>query len=231
MLDDARLDRSLTTSTAARRRSRVSTSFDPVLRAIRAAVSTEAPGQAGADVLPQPAPAGETAPRRQKPAPDLRHPKEPAAPAQSIRETALEFLKRPGTPRLLSVLVLLVLVLLRPGFVLFLFVMVLLTALVLYFSIGPDRVQGFAAGRYRRLRERDPDAAESLRQRAAKASKFLSAIVDRLPERWTDGLYLPDFDPPPELPEKMKVDPFVRLAESRRAEAASIHQRGSFRIT
>ena len=75
------------------------------------------------------------------------------------------FLKRPDAPRLLSILCLLALILLRPGFVLFLFVMTVLGGLVLYFSIGPDQVESWVISRYQRLRERDSDAApQSLRR-------------------------------------------------------------------
>ena len=133
-------------------------------------------------------------------------------PAQWILKPALSFLRRPDAPRILSFLLLLTIFVLKPGLVVFLFVMGLLIGLVLFFSFGPDRVQNWVINRYRRLRERDADAAERIRRRAAGAIKRLSAIVEKLPERWTTGLYLPDFEEPAELPENLKSDPFERLA-------------------
>ena len=50
-----------------------------------------------------------------------------------------------------------------------------------------------------------------MRSRAAKTSAAIGVIVDRLPESWTQGLYLPDFDEPDDLAEKWKSDPFDRL--------------------
>ena len=88
----------------------------------------------------------------------------------------------------------------------------MLITLIIYFSLGPDRVDASVAAWHARLRRRDFDKAEDIRRRAAFWSKRISAIVGRLPEKWTTGLYLPDFEEAPELPEKMKKDPFDRLA-------------------
>ncbi|SLN76679.1 hypothetical protein ROG8370_03901 [Roseovarius gaetbuli] len=139
-------------------------------------------------------------------------PRQKKSPAQWLLKLVVSFLRRPDAPRILSFLLLLTILVLEPGFVVFLFVMGLLIGLVLFFSFGPDRVQNWVMNRYRRLRERDPDAAERIRRRAAGASTRLSALVDKLPERWTTGLYLPDFEEPAELPEKWKSDPFEQLA-------------------
>ncbi|PTR37549.1 hypothetical protein SAMN05216376_110206 [Mameliella alba] len=133
-------------------------------------------------------------------------------PLQWLRTRARAFLRRPDAPRILSLLLLLTLVILKPGFVVFLAVMSLVAALALYFSIGPDRVQAWVVGRYDRLRDRDPDAADRLRKRAAAASKWLAVVIDKLPESWTAGLYLPDFDTPAEPHAKLERDPFERLA-------------------
>lgn len=131
---------------------------------------------------------------------------------QWLVNSAASFVWRPDAPKILSFLLLLTLCVLEPGFVIFLLVMALLIALVLYFSFGPDQVQDWVISRYRSLRKRDPAAAERIRRRAAEASRRLSAIVEKLPERWTTGLYLPDFEEPAEPPEKFKSDPFERLA-------------------
>jgi len=184
--------------------------IDPDVRAIKSLVELNdaqkdierlAPTQAKEDL--------QTSERRAQASEQSRQKK---PPAQWLLKLAVSFLRRPDAPRILSFLLLLTILVLKPGFVVFLFVMGLLIGLVLFFSFGPERVQNLVINRYRRLRERDADAAERIRRRAAGASKRLSAIVERLPERWTTGLYLPDFEEPAELPEKWKSDPFEQLA-------------------
>lgn len=129
----------------------------------------------------------------------------------------VRFFRRPDAPRLMAIMLLVIIFLAEPWFVLTVFLLAILTALVAYFSLGPDRVTELVVAWYDRLRQRDPDRAATLRHRAASCSKKMSEIVERLPDRWTTGLYLPDFEEPPELPKKMKSDPFDRLA-------AQIHQ-------
>ena len=63
-----------------------------------------------------------------------------------------------------------------------------------------------------RLKARDPDKAERIRKRAAGVSNALNRGLERLPENWTRGLYLPDFETDGYVPEKLKVDPFEDLA-------------------
>jgi hypothetical protein len=48
-------------------------------------------------------------------------------------------------------------------------------------------------------------------RRSGGMSKLISGIVERLPDKWTTGLYLPDFEEPAELPDKMQSEPFDRL--------------------
>lgn len=123
--------------------------------------------------------------------------------------------RRPDMPRYLAVLLLGYLAVFHTGTVVFIACMTMLLGLVLYFSFGPDRVRDWAVARYIRLRNRNPKAAERLRCRAAKASHAVGSVVDRMPERWTTGLYLPDFDEPDEGSERWKADPFERLAREK----------------
>jgi hypothetical protein len=139
-------------------------------------------------------------------------------------EHSTSLIKRPDAPRILAFVVLVAFILLKPGLVFFLFGMSLLTVLVLFFSLGPDPFQSWAINRYKKLRGRDPDAAERLRQCAARTSKTLSALIDKLPEKWTTGLYLPDFEEPQDLPEIWATDPFERLAQHRDADVTRSNQ-------
>ena len=211
MREKARLDNNSTKSTTERDCSGESELHDPTLRAVREVVDLQKSRKERASGPPHSSSTEADAPGQEGPAPASQQAHPPTSPTKWLVRIALAFLKRPDAPRLLSVLFLLTLIILRPGFVLFMFLIAVLIGLVLYFSFGPDRVESFLVTRYRRLRERDSNAAERLRHRAAIASKILSVIVDKLPDRWTAGLYLPDFEEPPELPDKMTSDPFDRL--------------------
>lgn len=211
MRNKARLEDGSAETTTTANESGEPEAFDPTLHAIRAVVADEDAQQNQASNTMQSTTDEADAPKWDAPANTPEFASQLKKLAKWLVGAGLSFLKRPDAPRLLSILFLLALIILKPGFVLFLFLMFVLVGLVLYFSFGPDQVESFAIERFRRLRERDSDAAEKLRHRAAKASKTLSMIVDRLPDKWTAGLHLPDFEYPPELPEKMKSDPFDRL--------------------
>lgn len=94
------------------------------------------------------------------------------------------------------------------------------TAVLLMLStwtlLGPDRVGAMVSGYYLRLRDRDEARAEEMRQRAATASAWIGDLLAALPESWTRGLYLPDFEPEPDPHEKLSQDPFERLGSSLR---------------
>ncbi|MCJ7874994.1 hypothetical protein [Phaeobacter sp. J2-8] len=127
------------------------------------------------------------------------------------------FLRRPDAPRTLALGALVIVVLVRPWLVVAVGLLALLTAAVVYFSLGPDRVCDLVVSWYTRLRERDPDRAEAIRQRASDASARFAKLLDRLPASWTQGIYIPDFEPDTELLDDTRPDPFDRLAaEARR---------------
>jgi hypothetical protein len=130
---------------------------------------------------------------------------------QILIHSATTFFRRPDASRILAILMLCVIVVIMPWFVLSLVLLGVLIALIIYFSLGPDKVGALVAAWHTCLRQRDPNKAEDTRRRAALWSKRISAVVDRLPEKWTAGLYLPEFEEASELPEKMKTDPIDRL--------------------
>lgn len=78
--------------------------------------------------------------------------------------------------------------------------------------VGTERISAWIVARYFRLKREDPEQAERLRYKAARASAALTRLAGRLPEKWVQGLYLPDFEPAADMPEKMRTDPFERLS-------------------
>ncbi|MEM8732540.1 MAG: hypothetical protein AAGF79_21735, partial [Pseudomonadota bacterium] len=141
----------------------------------------------------------------------------PATPCKPRFEWLLRptraFLRRPDAPRLLAIAVLVLFVLMMPGFSLFLLVLSLLVGLVLYLSFGPDRIEEMAKAWFQRLRARDPAAAEKLWRRATTVSNRITALTERLPDRWTSGIQIPAFGNTAQRPEKFDTDPFDRLAK------------------
>ena len=187
--------------------------MDPVLSNIRSAIDPNAAQKIEQHTKPNKT--EETTEKLEGQVQKILQPVGKKLPVRWLFERVSSFLKRPDATRILSVLILLALFALQPGFVLFLFLIAVLIGLVLYLSFGPDRVQDWVHDRYRRLHERDPEGAKRIRRRAAAASKKITKIIDKFPEKWTRGLYIPDFEEPKALPEKFKTDPFERLASQK----------------
>lgn len=199
--------------------------LDPDLAAIRKMMDStpkRAPSPAAPVASPTPMPAQPELPAPEEivdpmagPDPVARpHPKAPSAIrtfAVTMLDRLCAFLARPEVPRLLASVLLALSVVLRPWAVLFMAVLAVVVGLITYFSLGPDRVSEIVVAWYHRMKERDPDRAEQLRARAAKASFTLGRVLDRLPVSWTQGLYLPDFEEVPDLNETLRADPFERL--------------------
>lgn len=120
------------------------------------------------------------------------------------------------TPRMIVPAIFAAVFLIEPWLIPGLGIFALTLVTIVYFSLGPDRVTELVAFRYERLSQRDPEKAMRLRQGAAKFTARAAAWIERLPKRWTTGLYLPDFDEQPELHEKLSTDPFDRLASDAR---------------
>lgn len=151
--------------------------------------------------------------QRSRPSTNPNQPMPTGTERAGITRPVFALLARTDVPRLLAILLLIYMTVTYTGIVVFMAVLTTLLALVLYFSFGPERFRHWARNRYTRLRDRDPDAAERLRHRAATASAALGAVVDRLPESWTQGLYLPDFEEDDDLADKWTSDPFDRLKQ------------------
>lgn len=91
--------------------------------------------------------------------------------------------------------------------------LICVTILITYLTLGHDRFFEICAAGFVRLKKFSPEFAETLRHRAEKLMMRLNRIVARLPERWTQGLYLPDFAPASDTHDKMRQDPFEKLQQ------------------
>ena len=107
----------------------------------------------------------------------------------------------------------LALIALMPGWVVPVTVcLAVLTIVSAYCALGHERVCALVEAWYGRLKRRDPERAENLRARAAHWSKQLTNWTATLPESWTQGLYIPDFEPEQDKPELLETDPSERLS-------------------
>ncbi len=83
---------------------------------------------------------------------------------------------------------------------------------------GAGRMAVALAGVFHRLHARSPDRAERFRAGVDRVATALDALLDRLLERWTTALYMPDFSREAllgDMPDS-RPDPFVRLAAEAR---------------
>ncbi|WP_424942642.1 hypothetical protein [Aliiroseovarius crassostreae] len=124
---------------------------------------------------------------------------------------SVQVLRHPQTPRVAGVALLIVAFVLRPVLMIILALFAILAAAVVYFSVGPEAVDNYILRRFEALRKRDPKKADQLRGQTVRGISMLNTLIDRLPDRWTAGLYLPDLEAPVDPPEKMQEDPFDRL--------------------
>jgi hypothetical protein len=126
------------------------------------------------------------------------------------------FLQRPDAPRVIAVGMLSYFFIAWPWLLPALVLATVIVAGVVGYWLGAERITKLVFAWHTRLRRRDPQKAKRIRRRAARMSRRLSKLIERLPDSWTTGLYLPDFEEIPDLPEKMLSDPFDRLAKQLR---------------
>ncbi|QIE47003.1 hypothetical protein G5B38_16555 [Pseudohalocynthiibacter aestuariivivens] len=91
-------------------------------------------------------------------------------------------------------------------------------ALIAFIFVGAERIAAAMLWFYRWLDDRAPRRAERLRAGADGLAIRLDALFDRLPGRWTEGLYMPDFSREALLDDSNDEgpDPFDRLAAQAR---------------
>ena len=89
--------------------------------------------------------------------------------------------------------------------------------LIAYFSLGPDRVSELVVSAWAKFEKRSPERAARSLARIQAAADRIDGWLARLPERWTDGIYLPDLGRSQviEAASEPKGDPFDRLASER----------------
>lgn len=116
------------------------------------------------------------------------------------------------TMAVLGVTVMLAEPLLLPLLALLFFVSVIIA----YFTIGHDRFFEMVLYGFEKLKKWRPQLAEKVMLRAKKWSARMTRIAAWLPESWTRGFYLPDNTAPEDLPDKMRQDPFEKLARQAR---------------
>lgn len=90
-------------------------------------------------------------------------------------------------------------------------------ALVVYLTVGPDRLAELVEPLKRRFVTRFPDRADAIRKRAQAGSGQLARLVEKLPERWRDGIEVPEFGVTSQSEADLedRPDPFDRLAAER----------------
>ncbi|MGI9367561.1 MAG: hypothetical protein ACR2O2_01875 [Ruegeria sp.] len=67
--------------------------------------------------------------------------------------------------------------------------------LVSYWTLGHDRSVEIGVRAMELLRKYRPKLAARVEGRARNGLRRVHALVAKLPEKWTEGLYLPDLEP------------------------------------
>lgn len=98
-----------------------------------------------------------------------------------------------------------------PGLLPLLLGLAIVLPIIAYLTVGHDRMSEMVAAAFDRFRRFDPVRAEILRDWAMRRVAGMERMLSRLPERWTAGLYLPDFRDAPVVHDKMRLDPFSRF--------------------
>lgn len=91
--------------------------------------------------------------------------------------------------------------------------LILASALIVYLTLGPDRLGEILANLWERLARRAPALADRLRQRVHRVATKLDALRARLPDHWAERLALPDFSGTASAVHGLddKPDPFEKL--------------------
>ncbi|MEZ5715685.1 MAG: hypothetical protein R3D85_11220 [Paracoccaceae bacterium] len=96
--------------------------------------------------------------------------------------------------------------------------------LIVYFTLGPERITELSLVFWDWYARRHPERAQVWLGRVQRAADRIDGWLARLPERWTDGIYLPDFgrsqiEESSEVREEMGRDPYERLRQQDEAGA------------
>lgn len=121
--------------------------------------------------------------------------------------------RRP-TPKLMFWAVVALIFLVKPWLIPAILFVVFWIALIAYLTLGPDRVAEIVTGGWHRLQRRRPDLASRIRTRADETAMRVDAMLDRVPGKWKEGLYMPDFSQAAADAAALeeRPDPFERIA-------------------
>jgi len=88
-------------------------------------------------------------------------------------------------------------------------------ALALYWILGADHIRAMGGACFRLFSWALPTQADHALTWSNRFSERLQKLVDWLPDRWTQGLYLPSFSNEPQEEQDL-IEPFDRLLAERR---------------
>lgn len=142
---------------------------------------------------------------------------------QSKMQAIKEF--RP-TRKQIAAIVVVAIMLWRPWLIPGLLVVTMLAAVIGYLTLGPDRVSEITSNLWERFSTRYPERAAVMLGKIQRGADRIDGWLARLPDRWTDGLYMPDFgrSEAEAGPVDAQPDPFERLAAEQQAMAARARQ-------
>jgi len=124
----------------------------------------------------------------------------------------------PWQKRVLIAAPIVLVVIWKPWLILGLVIVVCWLVIAAFAALGGARVAEGSIRFYVWLDARNPERAERMRDRADRLAMRLDALLDRLPERWTEGLYMPDFSRASLMGDGLdgRPDPFDRIAAEAR---------------
>jgi hypothetical protein len=139
--------------------------------------------------------------------------------SSAIREVDYKAALRRLRPRHVAVALLIVVMLWKPWLLPTLVFALFWICLIAWLTMGPDRASEVIAFIWERFARRFPDRAARWLKRIQAGADRIDGWLARLPERWTDGIYLPDLGRSQALEDGEEVveqpDPFERLAAER----------------
>lgn len=116
-----------------------------------------------------------------------------AASAPQFANMPKRSILRLMTPRNLAIAVMFGLAMIQPGFLIFGLLGLIATPILAFILFGPDRFWNSVAQGLNRFEKRSPKRAVKVMEALDTIAVHWDAVLDRFPERWVSGLYMPDF--------------------------------------
>ena len=120
-------------------------------------------------------------------------------------------------PKHIGIAVLAVIVFLRPWLIPITVLALSVLAVIVWLSLGPDRVSEFIYAQWLRLRARNPERAEKIRLRYQAAVTRINKVLSWVPGKWAKQMRLRDYSDEAQHQAEIYTlpDPFERLADDR----------------